>query len=92
MQAKDRYPALFEFLAAWFAEADFERRDDAALIAAYRSVPDLKARAAVLREGRAFLASSKPPWRAAALAANRRFGSARHFSEWLKGVLDAIER
>ena len=92
MAAKDRYPALFEFLAAWFAEADLERRDDAAVIAAYLRVRDAATRAAVLREGRAFLAGRNPPWRAAALAANRRFGSAEHFADWLKGVLDAIER
>jgi hypothetical protein len=92
MHAKDRYPALFEFLAAWFADSDYERRDDDAVITGYRTVPDLKARAAVLREGRAFLAGRNPPWRAAALAANRRFGSAQHFAEWLKGLLDAIER
>jgi len=90
--AKNRYPQLFEFLAAWFAEADLEGRSDRAAIDAYRRVANRAERAMVIRQGRALLASRPLPWRAMSDAANRRFGNAEAAAAWLDGVLDALER
>lgn len=90
--AKNRYPQLFEFLAAWFAEADLEERTDRAAIDAYARVADRTERVAVIRQGRALLASRPLPWRTMAQTANRRFSSAEEAAAWLDGVLDALER
>jgi hypothetical protein len=90
MTIRERHPALFDFLAAWFAEADLEGRGDAEVIAAYRAVPDAPARAAVVAQGRALLARRRFPWREVALAANRRFADAAAARAWLQGVIDAI--
>ncbi|MDX2167951.1 MAG: hypothetical protein SF182_12830 [Deltaproteobacteria bacterium] len=90
--ARNRYPQLFEFLAAWFPEADFEARTDRAAIEAYRRVAKPAERALVIRQGRALLAARPLPWRAMAEAANRRFSNAEAFAAWLDGVLEALER
>lgn len=90
--AKNRYPELFEFLAAWFAEADLEERSDRTAIEAYRRVANRTDRAVVVRQGRALLASRPLPWRTMAQTANRRFDDAAAAYAWLDGVLDALER
>lgn len=89
--AKNRYPQLFEFLAAWFAEADLEQRSDRAAAEAYRRVARPPDRAAVIRQGRALLASRPLPWRAMAQAANRRFPDAEAAAAWLDYVLNYLE-
>ena len=89
--AKHRYPQLFEFLAAWFAEADLEGRTDRAAVDAYRRVADRTERAAVIRQGRALLASRPLPWRSMSACANRRFSDAEAAAAWLDGVLKALE-
>jgi hypothetical protein len=91
-ESNQSYPHLREFLAAWFAEADHERRDDVDVITAFRRVHDAPYRAAVVREGRAFLARRRPPWRALAAAANRRFSGGSAFADWLKDVIEALDR
>lgn len=90
--AKNRYPELFEFLAAWFAEADLEERSDRAAIDAYLRVASRTDRAAVIRQGRALLAMRPLQWRTMSQTANRRFSGAEAAATWLDGVLDALER
>lgn len=85
--AKHRHPVLFEFLEAWFASADLERRDDAQVIAAYAKVRDPE----MLRQGRAVLAAKVFPWRLVARAANRRFADEAACRAWLEGVLRALD-
>ena len=86
--AKARYPALFEFLEAWFAEADLEGRDDAQVIAAYRAPKAIRAQ--VVREGRALLQARPVPWRQVAASANRRFANEATCVAWLASVITAL--
>jgi len=88
--AKARYPALFEFLEAWFAESDLDGRTDDQVIAAYRAPK--ATRAQVVREGRAVLKLQPMPWRQVAMSANRRFPDQAACAAWLEAVIAALER
>lgn len=91
MKFHDKYPALANFLGAWFPDADLEDLEDQEVVANFLQTPNQNVHNAVRIElGRLLNNSDLLPYEDISQEANRYFENERECRSWLLMVKDKL--